>query len=276
VAETLHLGIQGWDHPQWDERLYPGDIPRSAWLGLYAQRFSTVEVDDTFYGVPPEPLVCRWRDSVPPDFRFAVKAPQQITHEHRFAGGGGLLSRFLDRLSLLAEKLGPVLLLAPPAFEPTDATVATLGCFVNELPTGFKWALEVRHEAWLTDQLHDLLAARNVALVLGESRWLRRAVMAEWAKRPTADFAYVRWNSNSVTPRRSDATTGRDEPVTAVWPKTLERLAGLVTAVYGYFNVNAFGDGLRSAEELQFTFGQRWLEASVAGGTSEAPDRNPH
>jgi uncharacterized protein YecE (DUF72 family) len=172
------------------------------------------------------------------------------------------LKRFLDRISLLEGKLGPLLLVAPPGFEPDDASRAALRGFVNELPTGFRWALELKHVGWFTNEVLDLLAGRNVALVSGENRWINRFSMLDLAKKPTADFAYVRWNNRPRLERTVEQSKSK-EYVTANWARPLEELSSLVKAVYGYFNINAYGNGLRSAEELQSTIGQQWLEASV-------------
>jgi uncharacterized protein YecE (DUF72 family) len=264
VTANYLLGMQGWQHPEWIGSWYSQSIESSAMLGEYAQRFPTVEVDDTFYGIPPEPVVRRWRDSVPAGFSFALKAPQQVTHEQRFAGPGGLLKRFLERISVLEEKLGPVLLLAPIGFEPNDANRAALRVFVNTLPSGFLWALELRHAGWFTEDIFDMFRSKNMAMVIGENRWVRRSSVLKLMNEPTADFAYIRWANRSQTVLSAERSESKDH-VSTNWGKTLEGLSSLVKTVYGYFNINAYGNGLRSVEELQCTIGQRWLEASVSG-----------
>ncbi len=273
MTGSVHLGIQGWNHAEWVGSAYPADIQSADMLGAYAKRFPTVEIDDTFYGIPPEPVVTRWRESVPADFSFAVKVPQQITHEHRFAGGGGLLNKFLHRVSQLESKLGPVLFLAPPGFGPDVANRDTLATFVKELPEDFSWALELRHVDWFTDELFDMLAGRNVAIVAGENRWINRSSMLDLARRPTAKFGYVRWNNRAFADRAVERPDC-EEHVTAIWVRTLEKMSNLVEAVYGYFNIAAFGDGLRSAEELQCSIGQQWLEATVSGDATVSIDRD--
>jgi uncharacterized protein YecE (DUF72 family) len=262
VIENLKLGMQGWKHEEWVGRTYPTNIPRSRWLCQYSTRFPTVEVDETFYGVPPEPLVRLWRDSVESDFSFSLKVPQQITHEQRFAVGGGLLNRFLDRVSFLEEKLGPVLLISPPGFLPDDDNKATLRRFIDHLPSDFGWALELKNDGWHTDAIHDMLSNRNVALVTGTSRWISLPVMLRMAEKPSADFAYIRWNIPSY-PRTKPGEKVDARANTAVWEETLARLCGLVDSVYGYFHSRAFGNGLRSAKDLQYSIDQSRPGASV-------------
>lgn len=273
MIDNLLLGMQGWDHPDCVDSSKPVPLTSLEMLASYSQRHATVELDDTFYGVPPESVVTEWKNSVPADFTFALKAPQQITHERRFSDGGSLLRRFLDRVSRLGGNLGPILLLAPTVFERNESSWSALEKFVRELPSDFRWALELRHHGWFGEDLHDLLAKANVALVLGENRWVRRSVLLGLTARPTADFAYVRWNHRHAS---GGAARGgeHEERVTAVWVKTLERLGGLVGSIFGYFNINAFGDGARSLAQLQHAIGQQWLEASVSENSSDAEGRD--
>ncbi len=263
MIANVSLGIQGWNHPGLVGRSYPTSVPSSEWLAQYAARLPTVEIDDTFYGIPPEPVVLRWRDSVGAEFSFAPKAPQQITHERRFSKGGGLLARFLDRILLLGEHLGPILLVAPPGFAPDDENKATLRSFVEQLPSDFRWALELKNVGWFTDEIHDMLARANVATVAGESRWIHRSAMLNRTVQPSADFAYIRW-CNTAEAGPPSQKVGGEESVTAIWEEPIARLCGLVSSVYGYFHVRAFGDGLRSAEQVQAAIGKCGLEASAS------------
>lgn len=273
MTAELALGMQGWDHAELIGTWYSPSVRSSAMLREYSKRFRTVEVDDTFYGIPPEPLVREWRDSVPADFTFALKAPQQVTHERRFSMEGGLLKRFLERVSALEGKLGPVLLLAPIGFEPDDTSKSKLRCFVEELPTGFKWALELRHVDWFTDEVRDLLSNKNVAIVCGENRWIRRSVALDAATNPTADFAYFRWNARLNDTARVEHSAG-DEHGAMKWSRTLDTMSGLVEVVYGYFNINAYGNGARSVEELRRATGRQSLDASVSGEAAASLDRD--
>ncbi len=262
MIANLKLGMQGWHHEEWVGRAYPTNIPSSRWLNQYSTRFPAVEIDDTFYGLPPEPVVRHWRASVESEFTFSPKVPQQITHVQRFAPGGGLLKRFLNRISLLGETLGPLLLIAPAGFRRDEENDATLRRFIANLPSDFSWALELKHWGWCTYEIHELLASRNVAFVTGTSRWIPATHMTQLTERPSADFAYVRWNTapNQRPPAEGDVIA---DAATAHLEVTLERLCGQVDGVYGYFHTRAFGDGLRTANDLQYTMDQSRPEASV-------------
>jgi uncharacterized protein YecE (DUF72 family) len=80
---TFLLGSQGWNHPAWVGPFYPHNAKPADFLPLYARAFSTVEIDSTFYAIPAEPVVAGWRDQVPAEFIFALKVPQEVTHERR-------------------------------------------------------------------------------------------------------------------------------------------------------------------------------------------------
>ena len=119
MTTEVRLGMQGWGHPAWIGQFYPPGMERCDMLRRYGREFTTVEIADTFWGVPPEPSVRGWHDAVPDEFSFALRVPQQVTHDRRFRDTGPVLGRFLARVSLLGGKLGPLLLTSPRGFQPT-------------------------------------------------------------------------------------------------------------------------------------------------------------
>ncbi len=118
-----------------------------------------------------------------------------------------------------------------------------------------------------------MFRSKNVAMVIGENRWVSQSFMLKLTNEPTADFAYIRWANRSQTVPSAERSAGNGH-VSTKWGEMLEGTSSLVKTVYGYFNINADGNGLRSAEELQRTFGQRWLEASVSGEAAASVDRD--
>ena len=241
MEASVLLGCQGWNHPTWvDSSLLDGDTGIEM-LRNYATGFRTVEVADTFAGIPPTPLLESWRDAVPDGFQFALKVPQQITHEHRFVGAGQLLERFLGRVVVLGGRLGPLLVAMPAGFKPTNDAVRIMKSFVHSLPAGFKWALECRRPEWLTKEMFSLLSRRNIALVLSDDRWVRRGVMLDLASEPTADFSYVRWSRRR--PQGMNGRPGAFVPQQALsrWSPAISELRSRVSTVFGYVS-DGFGD----------------------------------
>jgi uncharacterized protein YecE (DUF72 family) len=224
----------------------------------YANKFDTVEVGETFRGIPPLSLVHRWRDSVPEGFSFALRVPQQVTHERRFSGSERFMSRFVQRVMQLGDRLGPLVVLMAPGFLPTGESRARFNDFVLSLPMEIRWAVEFRVRDWLTQEILELLRDRGVAVVWAEGRWLPRACVLDLVREPTADFAYVRWNS---TNRHGMSRGGQDrsvETVTSVWPNVVRGACASVNTVYGYMSnritgqapedVRRLHDALRNAE----------------------------
>lgn len=152
-------------------------------LAYYAERFSTVEINYTFYRMPTERLLAGWAAGTPDGFQFTLKAPRRITHDARLEGCGELLEGFCRTASTLGPKLATLLFQLPPAFR-KDA--ARLRAFVEQLPRGTRAAFEFRHASWLDGEVYDILRSRNVALCIADSE--KMTTPAE----VTADYAYFR------------------------------------------------------------------------------------
>jgi uncharacterized protein YecE (DUF72 family) len=259
AAEIL-LGTQGWNYPAWVGPFYPVGTRAPDMLRLYARAFRTVEVDSTFYAPPAEPVVRGWRDRVPPEFRFSLKVPQEITHERRLVDATDALERFVARARLLGNRLGALLLQTPPDWLPTAAARDALAAFLPALPTDLRWAVEFREPRWLDEATLTALRTHGVAVALVEGRWVKRDVVAAMATAPTADFAYVRWmGPNRDLTDYSRIQVGRDRELDA-WRDLLEALRGRVREVFGYFNNHFQGHGPGSVRLMQERLGQPVVE----------------
>jgi uncharacterized protein YecE (DUF72 family) len=140
-------------------------------------------VNNTFYRFPAEKQLADWRERVPPQFSFAVKANQRITHYARLRNAGDLTREFVARCSALAPKLGPILFGLHPKTARDDERLAG---FLADLPHGGRYAFEFRHSSWLTADVFELLAQAGAALCVAESD------EASAPREATADFVYVR------------------------------------------------------------------------------------
>jgi uncharacterized protein YecE (DUF72 family) len=232
-------------------------------LSLYARMFSTIEVSSSFYTIPAAPVLRAWRDRVPDDFLFALKAPQQVTHTKRLVNADGELDRFVERVRELETALGPVLVLLPPDFLPSPENVSAFEDFVAHLPGDIRWSVEFRHPAWLTDDTLDVLREANVGLTLVDGRWLKRSTMLELLANPTADFCYVRWMGPGR--KTNDLSRPQDdrEADLAAWADALATIPERVNMVYGYFNNQFQGHGPHSVREMQRLLGQQPMDPVV-------------
>lgn len=260
MAESVYLGTQGWSYAAWVGPFYPQGTVQAGMLQVYGRAFSTVEVDSTFYSVPPAPVVREWRDRVPDGFIFSLKVPQEITHTRQLVGARDVLDQFLERADLLDDRLGPLLIQLSPGFRATAEHRSTLEEFAKALPTGYRWVVEFRDPKWITSDLLDLLRDRNIALALVDGRWIRRRVMLDLIHRPTADFAYVRWMGPSRTITDYSRIQVDREHEMALWAEALRGLGARVRTVFGYFNNHFQGHSPHSVRVLQRLLGQEPVE----------------
>jgi len=255
MIASIRLGTQGWNYPAWVGPFYPPGTRRQDMLSLAARAFPTVEVDSTFYAIPAEPIVRAWREGVPADFRFALKVPQQVTHEQRLVDSGEVLGKFLARVDLLEDRLGPLLIQLPPDLVPTRAARDALRTFLASLPTGYRWAMEFRDEGWIAQETVDLLGEHRVALALSEGRWVRRPWMLKLAERPTADFGYIRWMGPDRRITDFSAIQIERDDELDLWTDAVRALGARVREVYGYANNHWQGHSPESIRRLQGRLG---------------------
>lgn len=263
MAGTVSIGTQGWNYDAWVGPFYPSGTRGADFLGIYARAFDTVEVDSTFYAIPPSKTVRAWADRTPPDFRFALKLPQEITHERRLRDAQDMAKLFFDRARELGPKLGPILVQLGPDFGPTE--LPALAAFLPTLPADLQVAVEFRQRGWLYEGVLALLAEHNVALALSDARWIPRKQMLTLAIRPTADFAYIRWmgpDRSIVDYSRLQVDRSRE---LEAWSHALASLAERVRSVYGYVNNHFAGHSPASVRELQRLLGQPIVEPEQLG-----------
>jgi uncharacterized protein YecE (DUF72 family) len=196
--QNLRLGTSSWSSQDWVGVFYPPGTTSAEFISEYAKHFDTVEVDSTFYRTPPAAVVRNWRARTPAGFVIAAKFPQVITHEKVLVDCAHELSEFLKTMDLLGDKLGPLLLQFPyfnkQAFPQAQDFLARLSKFLDQLPRGPAYSVELRNKYWINDRLLDLLRPRNISLALIDHPWMA-PVDRLVAKQDvvTADFAYLRW-----------------------------------------------------------------------------------
>ena len=256
---SVRIGTQGWNYDAWVGPFYPSGTRSADYLSVYARAFPTVEVDSTFYAIPPARTVRGWYERTPPNFTFALKLPQEITHERRLRDSFDLAALFFDR----ARELRPVLIQLGPDFGPTE--LPALAAFLPTLPRDLQIAVEFRQRGWIYDGVLALLAEHNVALALSDARWIPRKQMLALAARPTADFSYIRWmgpDRGIVDYSRIQVDRSRE---LEAWAGAILLLTERVKMAYGYVNNHFAGHSPASARELQQRLGQRPVEPEHLG-----------
>ncbi len=197
MAEAIRVGTSAFTAAGWERAFYPAGMRPAEYLTYYATKFSTVEVDSTFYRTPALSTVKGWYAKTPSNFVFAVKVPQEITHEKALVDCDSDLKHFLETVSALQEKLGPILFqfgyFNRSVFKSQAEFLARLKPFLAKLPAGYKFAVEIRNKNWLDGRFADALRERGVAMALIDQSWMPRP----WELKNsldfvTADFTYVR------------------------------------------------------------------------------------
>ncbi len=259
----IRLGAQGWNYDAWVGPFYPTGTRAVDYLRVYSRAFDTVEIDATFYAIPTSTTVRGWASRVPDSFTFALKLPQEITHERRFRRSEDVLAEFTDRSRELEGKLGPILIQCAPSFSPAERPA--LAEFLPLLPADLSFAIEFRQREWARPETFELLRAHRVAIALSDGRWIPRRWLLALAEEPTADFSYVRWmGPNRDLVDYSRVQVDRRAEIHA-WVKVLPVLQARVRTVYGYVNNHFAGHSPATLRYLQLHLGQQPVDPSSLG-----------
>jgi len=180
---SIHIGASGWHYAHWKGPFYPDDLPDEAMLEFYAGKFSTVEINNTFYQMPRNETLARWREGAPASFIFAVKASRYITHMKKLHDAKKPLSRFLSVVDTLGDKLGPILFQLPPRW---GIDTERLRSFLDILPGDYRFAFEFRDPGWFNREVYDLLSDSGAAFCIYD---LDGSLSP---KETTSDMVYIR------------------------------------------------------------------------------------
>lgn len=163
---NLHVGTSGYSYKEWKGSFYPEDLPAKEMLSYYSRKLPAVEINNTFYRLPQPAMIENWKEQVPADFRFSIKATQRITHIKRLNNVAEETKYLLETAALLQERLGVVLFQLPPNMK-KDAE--RLRNFLSQLRADTRAAFEFRHESWFDTETFDLLRGKDCALVTSDT-----------------------------------------------------------------------------------------------------------
>ncbi len=225
---NLHLGTIGWSYSFWRGNFYPNKTASKDFLAYYASKFSTVEVDSTFYRIPNTQAIANWREQTPDGFSFSLKFPGVITHVKMLKDCQRETDLFLERTKMLKEKLGPLLLQFPSSFG--VERLSSLADFLHKLPKTQRYVVEVRDEGFLNEGFYSLLRDSNVALAWVDNPFMPRV------SEVTSDFLYVRWEGDR---EKVKGTLGKIEVDVQenlrLWADKIKPYLSKEMNFYGYF-----------------------------------------
>lgn len=208
LPDYIRLGTSSFSESDWVGPFYPPGTKPADFLAYYATRYSTVEVDATYYAIPSRRTVEGWSKKISNDFILSAKFPRSIVHGGEGARPDSKIvlvpdatyndrDRFLEVMSLMGKRLGPLVLQFPyfakAVFASSKDFMERLDRFLDDLPNGFRYAVEIRNRNWLTKSFIDILKRHNAALVLVDQAWMPHGdELAGKYDILTSDYVYIR------------------------------------------------------------------------------------
>lgn len=191
MKTPCHIGISGWSYKEWQGRFYPQGLAAGKYLEHYVQHFGTVELNSTFYRSPKPEMMAQWATRVPDGFIFAVKASRYITHIKKLAVEPDSIRKFFDVVEPLDGHLGPIIFQLPPRWKFNGERLCA---FLKMLPTGYRYAFELRDQSWLVPEAYAILEKANAAFCIYDLKGFESPWLA------TADFVYARFHGPREEP----------------------------------------------------------------------------
>lgn len=242
----IWIGTSGYNYPEWKGSFYPKDLPQAKMLSYYSERFSTVEINYTFYRMPNEKLLSGWTAQTPSPYKLTLKAPRRITHDGRLKNCGDLVRGFCAVAGTLGEKLGALLFQLPPNLR---CDLGLFDAFLMDVPPKAPAAFEFRHPSWFADPVIERLRARGYALCIADSEKLSTPLTV------TTDYAYFRLRDEGYT---------QDD--IAAWASRIHAATTMCRDVFVYFKHEEEGKGPEFAALLR----QRLADCVPGGAVPRA------
>ncbi|SDN81795.1 DUF72 domain-containing protein [Geodermatophilus sp. DSM 45219] len=235
----MHVGTSGWSYDHWDGVLYPPGTPPRDRLAHYVRRFSTVELNASFYRWPRTATFASWRRRLPPGFQLSVKAPRGLTHAKRLYAPETWVGRITECWHELGDRRAVLLVQLPPTQARDDAR---LDFFLGLLPDWVRVAVEFRHPSWHDEAVYALLERHGAAYCVMSGAGLPCVLRA------TAPFVYVRLHGPDGASLYAGSYPGAD---LRWWADRIGEWARDGRDVYAYFNNDGHGHAVRNAETLR-------------------------
>lgn len=189
MTGKIYIGTSGWQYKHWRGTFYPDDLKVKDQFSYYQKFFDTVEINNSFYQLPSKETFEKWKNSVPQDFIYVVKANRYITHMKKLNDPVDSLAKFLENITSLEDKLGPVLFQLPPGWEiNTDRLENFLTC----LPGSLRCVFEFRNPTWYDEKVYDLLEKYNCAFCIYELAGHHSPLKV------TTNFVYIRLHGPGI------------------------------------------------------------------------------
>jgi uncharacterized protein YecE (DUF72 family) len=234
----VRIGTSGWNYKHWRGVFYPPGLPVARWFDFYARYFDTVEINNTFYRLPPAETFDAWRTQAPPGFLYAVKASRFLTHMKKLKDPEEPVERLMTRACHLECTLGPILYQLPPHW---GCDLSRLRDFLAVLPRGFTHVMEFRDPSWYTAAVRELLVETGTSFCIHD---MRGSVSPPWVTGPAV---YLRFHG----PTELKYAGYYGPELLRPWAGRVEEYACQGRSVYAYFNNDNEGYAVRDAMTLR-------------------------
>jgi len=239
-STSLYIGTSGFSYSEWEGKFYPEDLPNGERLEFFAQHFDTVELNNTFYQLPPKETFVGWRERTPQDFTFAVKVSRYITHRKYLKECSEPWANFYSRAQALKEKLGPFLVQLPPRWTKNLERVENFVSVLKKVSPRERFTFEFRNEDWFDQELIDFFKKQEgMSLCLADSQ--------KWpsAEEVTGNFIYLRLHGPGKVYRSKYSNQELQQ-----WADKIKDYLNQDLDVYCYFNNDFEGYAIEDAKNL--------------------------
>ncbi len=233
------IGTSGWSYDHWQGIVYPHGTPDRLRLDYYLPRYSTVEVNSSYYHWPRDATFANWRERLPEGFRMTVKAPRALTHVRKLTAPEEWVDRIAAGVAKLGDRLGLLLVQLPPRFR---CNLDRLEQFLALVPGWIPLALEFRDASWHQEPVFAALERRGAAYCVMSGAHLPCVLRA------TAPAVYVRFHGPDPNHLYGGSYSEDD---LCWWSDRFREWEGQGRDVWAYFNNDREGNAVRNADRLR-------------------------
>jgi uncharacterized protein YecE (DUF72 family) len=236
----IHIGTSGWSYAHWKHIFYPDDLKPTEYLAWYAKTFKVTEINTSFYHLPTDKTVAKWTEAVPAKFKFCPKISRYITHIKRLLEPEDTLPKFFKVFDTIHKRLGPVLIQLPPTLQFEESRVNHFFDVLTKNYSDYSFALEARHESWMTDEAAALLKHYKTAWVIADSgkRWPSAEMI-------TSKNIYLRFHG----PDGSFGTNYTSRQLSS-YAEKIKEWQKKRHKIWAFFNNDGHGYAIKNAQKL--------------------------
>ena len=234
----IHIGTSGWSYKHWAGIYYPDGLKPTDYLSYHSKQFHTAEINTSFYHLPKEETVKNWVKQVPDEFLFCPKMSRYLSHMKKLHDAQEPVDRFCSIFDEIKQQLGPVLIQLPASVHFHEELTEEFYQVLKTKPD-YRFAMEVRHESWFSDESIMLMKKFGFSLVLALSNNF------PYLETITAKDIYVRFHGPTGL-----YSSSYDDNFLADYAEKFKSWKSEGHNIWAYFNNDINGYALENARKL--------------------------